>query len=52
MTVRTDPRRPSVPSPAIDPADALVLAPGELTTGRARSAPLRREGPAKLTGEA
>lgn len=33
--------------------DALLLQPGVQTPGRARSAaPLRREGPAKLTGEA
>jgi CO/xanthine dehydrogenase Mo-binding subunit len=33
--------------------DALIVAPGEVAPGRARGAvPLRREGPAKLTGEA
>ncbi len=32
--------------------DALVIEPGTLRRGRARTAPLRREGPAKLTGEA
>ncbi len=33
--------------------DALVVAPGSTVPGRARAAaPLRREGPAKLTGEA
>jgi CO/xanthine dehydrogenase Mo-binding subunit len=33
-------------------ATPLVVAPGELTTGRAAAYPLRREGPGKLTGEA
>jgi CO/xanthine dehydrogenase Mo-binding subunit len=33
--------------------DALIVPPGQLAPGRARGAlPLRREGPAKLTGEA
>ena len=31
---------------------ALVLAPGEVAPGRAAAYPLRREGPAKLTGAA
>ncbi|HEU4674208.1 MAG TPA: xanthine dehydrogenase family protein molybdopterin-binding subunit [Candidatus Limnocylindrales bacterium] len=39
-------------TPARTLPDALVLEPGALTRGRARGAPLRREGPAKLTGEA
>jgi CO/xanthine dehydrogenase Mo-binding subunit len=50
MTTRTLPR------PAIAPersgTDALVLAPDGATRGRARGYPLRREGPAKLTGAA
>jgi CO/xanthine dehydrogenase Mo-binding subunit len=33
-------------------AAALVVEPGTITTGRVRTAPLRIEGPAKLTGEA
>src|SRR5688500_3642895 len=54
MTIRTEPKRPGR-SPAMAPAapDALVVAPGEIAPGRARTAaPLRREGPAKLTGAA
>jgi CO/xanthine dehydrogenase Mo-binding subunit len=48
MTIRTAPRRPSPAAP-----DALVLERGAVLPGRARTAaPLRREGPAKLTGEA
>src|SRR2546421_11166114 len=41
-------------TPALDrgAASALVLAPGEVTTGRASAFPLRREGPGKLTGTA
>lgn len=36
-----------------DPADALVIPPGETVPGRARpAAPYRREGPSKLTGVA
>jgi CO/xanthine dehydrogenase Mo-binding subunit len=52
MTIRIEPRRasPVVPSPAVP--DALIVPPGGITPGRARGAPLRREGPAKLTGEA
>jgi CO/xanthine dehydrogenase Mo-binding subunit len=48
MTIRTAPRR--APSPAVP--DALIIPPGQIAPGRARGAPLRREGPAKLTGEA
>jgi CO/xanthine dehydrogenase Mo-binding subunit len=51
MTIRTAPRpTPVAPSPAVP--DALIIPPGQITPGRARGAPLRREGPAKLTGEA
>jgi CO/xanthine dehydrogenase Mo-binding subunit len=39
-------------APARTVPDALALEPGTITRGRARPAPLRREGPAKLTGEA
>jgi CO/xanthine dehydrogenase Mo-binding subunit len=50
MTTRT------VPNPVVQPGrsapDALVMAPGAPTRGRAASYPLRREGPAKLTGAA
>jgi CO/xanthine dehydrogenase Mo-binding subunit len=36
-----------------EPADAVVIEPGMIAPGRARgAAPLRREGPAKLTGAA
>ena len=36
-----------------EPPDAVVIAPGTIAPGRARgAAPLRREGPAKLTGAA
>jgi CO/xanthine dehydrogenase Mo-binding subunit len=51
LTVRTVPGRPASPIAPAAP-DALVMEPGTLTTGRARGAPLRREGPQKLTGEA
>src|SRR6188474_1110121 len=45
MTTRTE-------SPAESP-DALAIPPGTVVPGRARpAAPLRREGPAKLTGTA
>ncbi|HEX6128200.1 MAG TPA: xanthine dehydrogenase family protein, partial [Candidatus Limnocylindria bacterium] len=44
-TTRTLP--PATPAP-----DALVVHPGRLAPGRARALPARREGPAKLTGEA
>jgi CO/xanthine dehydrogenase Mo-binding subunit len=54
MTIRTLPRRPSTaPStPVRDAPEPLIATPGILTPGRARGYPLRREGPAKLTGEA
>jgi CO/xanthine dehydrogenase Mo-binding subunit len=51
LTVRTVPGRPASPIAPAAP-DALVVEPGSLTSGRARGAPLRREGPEKLTGEA
>ena len=40
------------PAPRRSAPDALVVAPGQVTPGRAAAFPLRREGPAKLTGEA
>src|SRR3989442_3301865 len=46
MTTRT------VTRPGEAGAAALVVEPGEVTAGRARGLPLRREGPAKLTGAA
>ena len=53
MTIRTPtPRGPVRSAPARSAPDALVVPPGEITTGHARGAPLRREGPAKLTGVA
>jgi CO/xanthine dehydrogenase Mo-binding subunit len=51
MTITTRPPRTS-PSPDAPPAPLEAPAPGELGLGRARSLPQRREGPAKLTGEA
>jgi CO/xanthine dehydrogenase Mo-binding subunit len=53
QTVRTQPDTSSRTAiPAAVP-NALVVGPGEIAPGRARPAvPLRREGPAKLTGEA
>jgi len=50
MTTRTLPRPATAPEHTA--TDALVLAPGVTTRGRARGYPLRREGPAKLTGAA
>ncbi|HEX9549538.1 MAG TPA: xanthine dehydrogenase family protein molybdopterin-binding subunit [Candidatus Limnocylindrales bacterium] len=50
MTTRTLPR--PVVAPERSAADALVATPGLATRGRARGYPLRREGPAKLTGAA
>ena len=54
MTIRTPPGRTASPvAPTRSAPDALVLDPGVVLPGRARvTAPLRREGPAKLTGEA
>ncbi len=54
MTIRTEPRRVARPlAPGREVTDALVVAPSQTTAGRARGvAPLRREGPEKLTGEA
>jgi CO/xanthine dehydrogenase Mo-binding subunit len=50
MTTRTMPRPATAPERSA--ADPLVVAPGTTTRGRARGFPLRREGPAKLTGAA
>ncbi|HEX3429112.1 MAG TPA: xanthine dehydrogenase family protein molybdopterin-binding subunit [Candidatus Limnocylindrales bacterium] len=54
MTIRTAPGRtlsPAAPSPSAP--DPLIVDRGVIAPGRARAvAPLRREGPAKLTGEA
>ncbi len=54
MTIRTPPSRTSTPvAPTRSAPDALVLPHGETALGRARAAaPLRREGPDKLTGAA
>ena len=54
MTIRTSPSRTTTPvSPQPSAPDALIVPPGVVMPGRARpAAPLRREGPAKLTGEA
>ncbi len=50
MTTRTMPRPAT--SPERSAPDALVLETGVTAPGRARGFPLRREGPAKLTGAA
>ena len=53
MTIRTSPGRTMTPvAPERSAPEPLVLPPGTIAPGRARPAPLRREGPAKLTGEA
>jgi CO/xanthine dehydrogenase Mo-binding subunit len=53
LTTRTLPPGTAAPSAEPDAADPLVIPPGEIVPGRARpSLPLRREGPAKLTGTA
>ena len=54
MTIRTSPSRTTTPvGPQRSAPDALVVDRGAIVPGRARpAAPLRREGPAKLTGEA
>jgi CO/xanthine dehydrogenase Mo-binding subunit len=54
MTIRTSPSRTSTPvAPQRSAPDPLVIRRDEIAPGRARpAAPLRREGPAKLTGEA
>jgi CO/xanthine dehydrogenase Mo-binding subunit len=54
MTIRTSPSRTTTPvSPQPSAPDALIVPPGVVMPGRVRpAAPLRREGPAKLTGEA
>ncbi|MFL5776100.1 MAG: xanthine dehydrogenase family protein molybdopterin-binding subunit, partial [Chloroflexota bacterium] len=53
-TIRTSPGRTLTPvAPRRAAPDPLIVAPGTIAPGRARAAaPLRREGPAKLTGEA
>jgi CO/xanthine dehydrogenase Mo-binding subunit len=56
LTIRTLP--PGTATPTTEPIaptvpDALIIPPGEIAPGRVRpAAPLRREGPEKLTGEA
>jgi CO/xanthine dehydrogenase Mo-binding subunit len=51
MTIRTPTRRVPLPgAPARSAPEALVVAPEEVGVGRVRGLPLRREGPAKLTG--
>jgi CO/xanthine dehydrogenase Mo-binding subunit len=53
MTIRTPPTRTPTVAPQRTAPDALVVERGELAIGRARAgAPLRREGPDKLTGAA
>jgi CO/xanthine dehydrogenase Mo-binding subunit len=54
MTIRTSTARTATPvAPRRSSPDPLVIDPDEIAPGRARGlAPLRREGPAKLTGEA
>jgi CO/xanthine dehydrogenase Mo-binding subunit len=54
MTIRTSPGRTMTPvAPRRSAPDALIVTPGTIAPGRVRpAAPLRREGPAKLTGEA
>ncbi|HWH23688.1 MAG TPA: xanthine dehydrogenase family protein molybdopterin-binding subunit [Candidatus Limnocylindria bacterium] len=51
MTVTTRPPRTAT-RPAAAPAPLIAPPPGELSIGAARGLPLRREGPAKLTGTA
>jgi xanthine dehydrogenase molybdopterin-binding subunit B len=51
MAITTRPPR-TAPSPEAPAAPVLAPAPGELGLGVARAYPLRREGPAKLTGTA
>jgi CO/xanthine dehydrogenase Mo-binding subunit len=54
MTIRTPPSRTTTPiAPRRSAPDALVVGHGEIAPGRATgAAPLRREGPDKLTGAA
>ena len=51
MTIETKPPR-TAPRPEAPPAPVRAPAPGEIGVGAARALPLRREGPAKLTGTA
>ncbi len=50
MTTRTMPHPTA--SPGRSAPDALVVEPGSTVAGRAKGFPVRREGPAKLTGAA
>ena len=54
MTIRTSPGRTSTPvAPSPSAPDPLIVDRDAIIPGRVRpAAPLRREGPAKLTGEA
>ncbi len=54
MTIRTPPSRTTTPvAPRRSAPDAIVVRRGDIAPGRVRgAAPLRREGPSKLTGEA
>ena len=53
MTIRTPPTRTPTLTPPRTAPDALVVERGGISVGRARAAaPLRREGPDKLTGVA
>ena len=52
MTIRTPPTRTSPVAPTRTAPEPLIVAPGTIAPGRAAGGPLRREGPAKLTGEA
>jgi CO/xanthine dehydrogenase Mo-binding subunit len=53
MTIRTAPTRTPPTTPERIAPEPLIVDPGTIVPGRARGAgPLRREGPAKLTGEA
>jgi CO/xanthine dehydrogenase Mo-binding subunit len=53
MTIRTPPTRTRPVAPTRPAPEPLIVDPGTSAPGRARGVgPLRREGPAKLTGEA
>src|SRR5690242_10024184 len=54
MTIRTSPGRTMTPvAPRRTAPQPLIVTPGTIAPGRAHgAAPLRREGPAKLTGAA